>query len=139
MDAFLLAVLVGLPLAWLVAFAAYAYVDAPKHGMNPKKWAAISFFVPLFGFFAYLFERDEQSYDPEEDPYAGGDAAFGIHESRRGEKPLGPAGMSVDGDGGGEAVGDRETAREGKATEDEKATEDGDRSEGTGTTGRTDD
>ena len=97
MDAFLIAVLVGIPLAWLVGFAIYAYLDAPNHGMNPRKWAAISFFVPLFGFFAYLFEREERDYDPEEDPYATGETTFAVHESRRGEEPLGPAGTRADG------------------------------------------
>ncbi|GAB7091708.1 hypothetical protein JCM18237_19790 [Halorubrum luteum] len=96
MDALLLAVLVGIPLAWLVGFAVYAYLDAPNHGMSPRKWAAISFFVPLFGFFAYLFEREERDYDPEEDPYATGETTFAVHESRRGEKPFGPAGTRAD-------------------------------------------
>ena len=50
-------ILVGVPLAWLVGFAAYVYVDAPRHGMNRRKWALIAFVVPLFGLFAYLFER----------------------------------------------------------------------------------
>ena len=91
MELLVAAILVGLPLAWLVAFAAYAYVDAPKHGMRPKRWAAIAFCVPLFGFFAYLFERAERDYDPEDDPYAQG-ATFEIHESRRGEELLDPGG-----------------------------------------------
>ncbi len=98
MDPFLLAVLVGLPLAWLVGFAVYAYLDAPNYGLNPRKWAAIAFFVPLFGFFAYLFERAERSYDPDDDPYAGGESTFAVHESRRGETPLGPAGTEADDD-----------------------------------------
>lgn len=92
MELLPVAILVGVPLAWLVAFAAYVYRDAQRHGMNHRKWAAIAFFVPFFGFFAYLFERGEQDYDPAEDPYAGGEAPFAIHESRQGEKPLGPAG-----------------------------------------------
>ncbi|MDZ5811183.1 hypothetical protein U4E84_07470 [Halorubrum sp. AD140] len=103
MDPIVVVILVGVPLAWLVGFAAYAYVDAPKHGMERKKWALISFAVPLFGFFAYLFERSEQSYDPSEDPYAGGsearEAGFAVHESRRGEEPLGPAGTEADNGG----------------------------------------
>jgi hypothetical protein len=102
MTPFLAVILVGVPLAWLVGFAAYAYVDAPKYGMNPHKWALIAFFVPLFGFFAYIFERDERDYDPETDPYAGGSdgrtGGFAVHESRQGEKRLGPAGTEVDDD-----------------------------------------
>ena len=100
MQPIVVAILVGVPLAWLVGFAAYAYVDAPKHGMNPRKWALIAFIVPLFGLFAYIFERDEQSYDPSEDPYAGGSdarkAGLAVHENRRGERSLGPAGTEAD-------------------------------------------
>jgi hypothetical protein len=76
MTPFLAVILVGVPLAWLVGFAAYAYLDAPEHGMDPRKWALIAFFVPLFGFFAYIFERGERDYDPE--------------------KRLGPAGTEAD-------------------------------------------
>ncbi|ACM55892.1 hypothetical protein [Halorubrum lacusprofundi] len=93
-------ILVGVPLAWLVVFAAYAYLDAPNHGMDRRKWALICFFVPLFGFFAYVFERGERDYDPSEDPYAQGSdartAGFAVHERRRGEKGLGPAGTEAD-------------------------------------------
>ena len=100
MTPFLAVILVGVPLAWLVGFAAYAYVDAPKYGMNPRKWALISFVVPLFGFLAYVFEREELDYDPETDPYAGGSdgrtGGFAVHESRRGEERLGPAGTEAD-------------------------------------------
>ena len=72
MDALLLVAIVGIPLLWLVGMATFAYYDAERVGMNQRKWAAISLLVPLFGFFAYLFERSELSYDPETDPYAGG-------------------------------------------------------------------
>lgn len=108
MELLVAVILVGLPLAWLVAFAAYAYVDAPKNGMRPKRWAAIVFCVPLFGFFAYLFERAERDYDPEDDPYAQG-ATFGVHESRRGEElldPGGDAGRGETGDDGDTDDGD---------------------------------
>ena len=95
-------ILVGVPLAWLVGFAAYAYVDAPNYGMDPRKWALIAFVVPLFGFLAYVFERDEQAYDPGSDPYAGGSdertGGFAVHESRQGEERLGPAGTEADDD-----------------------------------------
>ncbi len=79
------AILIGLPALWLVGMAGYAYRDAARHGMNPKKWAAISLAVPFFGFSAYLFERDERDYDPREDPYARG--PFNVHESRNGDAP----------------------------------------------------
>ncbi|GAB3410980.1 hypothetical protein GCM10027435_02100 [Haloparvum alkalitolerans] len=80
MDALVGAILIGLPALWLVGMAGYAYRDAARHGMNARKWAAVSLFVPFFGFFAYLFERDERDYDPREDPYARG--AYNVHESR---------------------------------------------------------
>ncbi|KKF39574.1 hypothetical protein FK85_27490 [Halorubrum saccharovorum] len=93
-------ILVGVPLAWLVAFAAYVYLDAPNHEMDRRKWALICFFVPLFGFFAYVFERGERDYDPSEDPYApesdARKAGLAVHERRRGEKGLGPAGTEAD-------------------------------------------
>ena len=120
MEPFLAVILVGLPVAWLAAFAAYAYHDAPKHGMSPRKWAAVSFFLPLFGFFAYLFEREERDYDPEEDPYAQG-ATFEIHESRRGEELLDPGGRRED-DGTGDADGTRDDGTErtdGRDSDDE--------------------
>ncbi|RAW44185.1 hypothetical protein DQW50_15650 [Halorubrum sp. 48-1-W] len=113
MEPFLAAILIGLPIAWLAAFAVYAYLDAPKHGMNPRKWAALSFFLPLFGFFAYLFEREERDYDPEEDPYAQG-ATFAIHESRRGEELLDPGGTGVHGDDGSGTKDGSTTAKEGE-------------------------
>ena len=102
MEPIVVAILVGVPLVWLVGFAAYAYVDAPNYGMNPRKWALISFAVPLFGFFAYIFERDERGYNPDTDPYAGGSdertGGFSVHESRQGEERLGPAGTEADDD-----------------------------------------
>ena len=117
MDPFLAAILIGLPLAWLVGFAAYAYLDAPNYGMNPEKWAAISFFVPLFGFFAYLFERSETEYDPEEDPYAQGQR-FEVHESRRGEAILDPGGDDPDEKRAAD-TGDRDTTDGKRDTTDE--------------------
>jgi hypothetical protein len=124
MEPVVAVILIGLPLAWLAAFAAYAYVDAPKRGMDPRKWAAIAFLVPLFGFLAYLFERDERDYDPEEDPYARG-ATFEIHESRRGEELLDPGGSGAR-DGGAESAdgdraadGDRTTDTDGTGDDDE--------------------
>ncbi|WP_435094528.1 hypothetical protein [Halorubrum sp. N11] len=102
-------ILVGVPLSWLAGFAAYAYLDAPNHGMNRRKWALICFFVPLFGFFAYVFERGELDYNPSEDPYAQGSdartAGLAVHERRRGEKGLGPAGTeAADGDDDNDAT-----------------------------------
>ncbi|MDR9380195.1 MAG: hypothetical protein RI560_00780 [Natronomonas sp.] len=72
-------VLIGIPLFWLCVMTGYAYVDAPTHGMSPRKWAAVSFFVPLFGFFAYLFEREARTESPNSTTFVGG---FEIHESK---------------------------------------------------------
>ena len=91
MDLLWLAVLIGVPLFWLCVMAGYAYVDAPKHDMSPTKWAAISFFVPLFGFFAYIFERDERNRDPNErEMFTEG--PFEIHESRADDVGVDPGG-----------------------------------------------
>jgi len=84
----LLVVLVGMPLFWLSVMAGYAYLDAPNHGMASRKWAAIAFFVPLFGFFAYLFEREERTRDPtDRDMFT--DGPFEVHESRADDAPFG--------------------------------------------------
>jgi len=80
------AILVGFPLVALLAMATYAYVDAPRYGMEPRKWAAISFFVPFFGFFAYLFERDELTRNRREEMFV--DGPFEIHESRADDAPF---------------------------------------------------
>ena len=82
MDFGLLLILVGLPLVWHLALVAYAYVDAGRVGMNRKKWAAIAFCVPLFGFFAYMFEREEHLRDPEAEDDLFVDGPFRIHKSR---------------------------------------------------------
>ncbi len=73
----------ALILLTLFAMAGYAYLDAPEYDMNPTKWAAISFFVPLFGFFAYIFERDERKPDPDNDrEEMFVDGPFKVHKSR---------------------------------------------------------
>lgn len=76
----LIGVAVGITVLLLAHLAVYAYVDAPEHGMRPKKWAAISFFIPLFGFFTYLFEREERN--PENDRRRFTEKGFEVHESR---------------------------------------------------------
>lgn len=71
----------------LVGAAAFVYLDAPEYGMNAYKWAAITLFVPFFGFFAYIFERGERIEDPDwdrpEDAFVEG--AFSVHKSRADE------------------------------------------------------
>ncbi|THE66348.1 hypothetical protein D8Y22_03520 [Salinadaptatus halalkaliphilus] len=87
MSTVLLAVIIGIPLAWHLGLTALAYYDAGRVGLKPpRKWAAITFCIPLFGFFIYLFERSELSYDPESDPYKGNN--FNIHPSRADDAPL---------------------------------------------------
>lgn len=88
--------LVGIPLFWLCAMAGYAYLDAPNYGMSPTKWAGISFFVPLFGFFAYLFEREERTRDPDDRKmFTDG---FEIHESRADDLTLDEPNTPSDGE-----------------------------------------
>lgn len=72
-----LAVLVGIPLFWHLAAVAGAVYDAGRVGMDPRKWAAVVFLVPLFGLFAYLLERSERTTDA--DRYD--DGTYNIHES----------------------------------------------------------
>lgn len=94
----LLAILVGIPLAWQLGLTAAVYYDAGRVGLEPPtKWAAITLCIPLIGLFIYLFERSELSYDPESDPYRGNNV--NIHPSRaddtslpsRGDDRLSPA------------------------------------------------
>lgn len=79
MEMLLSVALVAIAVVLLACAAAYAYVDAQKYDMNAKKWAALSFFVPFFGVFAYLFERDELTRTEREFVTEG---PFEIHESR---------------------------------------------------------
>lgn len=87
MSTILLAAIVGIPLAWHLGITAFVYYDAGRVGLEPaRKWAAIAFAIPLFGFFIYLFERSELDYEPESDPYR--DNNFNIHPSRADDAPL---------------------------------------------------
>ncbi|RQG91377.1 PLDc_N domain-containing protein [Natrarchaeobius halalkaliphilus] len=87
MDTVLLAIIVGIPLAWHLVLTVVTYYDAGRVGLEPpRKWAVITFAVPIFGFFIYLFERSELSYDPETDPYRGN--TINVHPSRADEVPL---------------------------------------------------
>ncbi len=88
MDWLLVGVLFGFPLLALAAMGAYAYHDAPNYDMDPRKWAAISFFVPFFGFFAYLFERDERKPDTHKRDEMFVDGPFEIHKSRADDAPF---------------------------------------------------
>jgi len=83
----LLALALLLPVVLVALLATYVYLDAPEYGMNPRQWAAISFFIPFFGFFAYLFERDDRTPEPERDEMFV-DGPFEIHKSRADDTPL---------------------------------------------------
>ncbi len=62
----------------LLGLSGYTHLDAPEHDVDTRKWATIAFLVPMFGFFARLFERDDS--DDAEEMFV--DRAFKIHESR---------------------------------------------------------
>jgi len=83
----LLAVIVGIPVGWHLAMVAGTYWDAGRVGMSRPKWTAMVFFVPLFGFFAYLFEREERTPDPDRDEMFV-DGPFEIHKSRADDAPF---------------------------------------------------
>lgn len=72
MVSVILASLVGIPLFWHLVMAGYVSHDSRHHPLDTRKWTVIALLVPLFGLFAYLFERHELDYDPEADPYADG-------------------------------------------------------------------
>ena len=86
MGPFRLAVLLGFPLIWHIALASYVYVDAPKYGMDRRKWLTVALVIPLFGFFAYMFGRDERTREPEPDLFA--DGPYKIHRSRADDASL---------------------------------------------------
>lgn len=80
MDPVYLGIIVGFPLVWHVALTGYVYTNARRYGMNRRRWTAVAFFVPLFGLFAYLFERDERV--EQDDPGLFADGPYEIHHSR---------------------------------------------------------
>ncbi|ELY59874.1 hypothetical protein C491_05881 [Natronococcus amylolyticus DSM 10524] len=87
MSNILLAAIIGIPLAWHLGITAFVYYDSGRVGLEPtRKWVAITFAIPIFGFFIYLFERSELDYDPESDPYK--DHNYNIHPSRADDAPL---------------------------------------------------
>ncbi|AGB36109.1 hypothetical protein [Natronococcus occultus] len=87
MSTILLVAIVGIPLAWHLGLTAFVYYDSGRVGLEPtRKWVAITFAIPIFGFFIYLFERSELDYDPESDPYRGQN--YNIHPSRADDAPV---------------------------------------------------
>jgi len=87
MDLLLTALLLAPPVGILFFLSLYVSLDAADYGMNPYKWALIAFFVPIFGFFAYLFERSERTPDSGRDEMFV-DGPFEIHKSRAEDAPF---------------------------------------------------
>ncbi|SDJ88774.1 hypothetical protein SAMN05216226_11124 [Halovenus aranensis] len=88
MEWLLVSILVGFPVLALLGAGWYVYRDAPKHGMSPRKWAALAALVPFFGFFAYIFERDDRTTDARDREEMFVDGPFQIHKSRADDTPL---------------------------------------------------
>jgi hypothetical protein len=82
-------VVLGVMLTAHLMVSIYAYLDAPDHGMESRRWGMISFIVPMFGFFAYLFEKEERTKDPSDREDQFSDGVFEVHESRAEDVPFG--------------------------------------------------
>lgn len=76
----------GLLLLAHLALAGWVYLEAPDRDMHRLKWTAISLLIPVFGFFAFLLEREEQLPDTDRDEMFV-DGAFEIHKSRADDVP----------------------------------------------------
>ncbi len=95
MSTLLLAALIGIPLAWHLGVTAIVYYDSGRIPLKRRKWTAITVLIPIFGFFMYLFERSELSYDPSTDPFRR-KMGFEVHESRADDFRPEPGGDSED-------------------------------------------
>lgn len=80
MDPLIVGGFIAILLVWHLLLTGYVYADALSHGMDARRWAAVAFLVPFFGFFAYFFERDERFAEPEPDLFV--DGPYRIHHSR---------------------------------------------------------
>jgi hypothetical protein len=87
MEVLLLGVLLGFPVVVFGSLGVYAYLDAPNFDMDPVKWGLISALVPFFGFFAYLFEREERTPDTDREEMFV-DGPFEVHKSKADEMPF---------------------------------------------------
>lgn len=76
-------VLIHLSATW------YAAVDAADHDMDPRRWRTRVLLIPIFGFFWYVFERDERNRDDDRDEMFA-DGPFEVHESRADDTGLKP-------------------------------------------------
>lgn len=72
----------GLLLLALLGLSSDTYLDAPGHGMNPRKWATIASLVPMFGFLDYIFNRDDRANDSDDAEEMFVDRAFKIYKPR---------------------------------------------------------
>ena len=72
----LLAVLVGIPVAWHLAAVVGTVYDAGRVGMRRRKWGAVALLVPVFGPLAYVFERSELTTDRSRHD----DGTYNVHE-----------------------------------------------------------
>lgn len=100
-----------------VSLAGYVYIDAPEWELDGNKWALITLFVPFFGVFAYLFERDERRPNPDEErrDRMFVDGAFTVHKSRADDAPwISDAQAEAADDSAGAAT--EETAESGEET-----------------------
>ncbi len=86
MSTLLLVALIGIPIAWHLGVIGIVYYDTGRVPLDRRKWLFLTAVIPIFGFFMYLFERSELSYDPETDPYRGNN--YNIHPSRADDAPL---------------------------------------------------
>jgi len=66
----------------------YAYLDAPENGMDARRWGLVSLAVPLFGFFTYLFEKEEHASEAEQREEMFSEGIFEVHESRADDTKL---------------------------------------------------
>jgi len=84
----------GISLLLHLAAARYVYIDSERYEMNRQKWTGISLLIPFFGFFAYLFERDYRTREPDDRFVTT--AGFEIHESRADDIRPDPGGTDDD-------------------------------------------
>lgn len=94
MDVGFVLLVVSFPAILWLGLSTWVYVDAPDQGMSARKWGALTLFVPVLGFFAYLLERAERNDDLRDDQFV--DGPFEIHESRADDTPLAESSDALD-------------------------------------------
>lgn len=81
-------VVLGVILMAHLTVSIYTYLDAPDQGMEARKWGLLSFGVPIFGFFAYIFEKEERTKEPSDREDQFSDGVFEVHKDRADDRPL---------------------------------------------------